>query len=347
MTSLVSITARRMYGAARLLCWCLGVATAAALMWLAAALFGGMTAAAGTPLLSGTASGAARHRTEPATLTTGQPRDPAEPAGTTPRVEPASMATPLATPPTGTATSAAPRLHGARISTVEAPAPASDVWDRVAQCESGGRWNISTGNGHHGGLQFTPSTWKAYGGGKYASSANQATREQQIEIAKKVLAGQGPGAWPHCGRKAGLTRANGGAATGSGTGAAKRAPSPAPKATTKAGTEASRPKYTPTDKATNTHDKARDKKVSKYRGTSKAHHDKATNQLKSSRNPQSKAQRNVTKDAVVVRSGDTLSGLAASHHVKGGWRALYEANKDKLDNPHTIRPNQKLALPRS
>jgi LysM repeat protein len=339
MTSRASTMARRVYGAARLLCWCLGVATAAALMWLAAALFGGMTAAAGTPLLSGTASGATRHRTEPATVTTGQPRDPAEPAGTTPRVEPASMTSPLATPPNGTATS-----------TAETPAPASDVWDRVAQCESGGRWNISTGNGHHGGLQFTPSTWKAYGGGKYASSANQATREQQIEIAKKVLAGQGPGAWPHCGRKAGLSRANGGAVTESGTGAAKHATTPAPKPTTKAGAEAPKPKYKPTEKAakpTDNGDKARDKKASKYYSTAKAHHGKATTQHKPSRKPQGKAQRNAAKDTVVVRSGDTLSALATSHHVKGGWQALYNANKDKLDNPHLIRPTQELALPRS
>jgi LysM repeat protein len=338
MTALVSIMVPRVYGAARLLCWCLGVATAAALMWLAAALFGGMTAAAGTPLLSGTASAAARYRTDPATVTTGQPRDP---TATTPRVEPVSMTSPLATPPNGTATS-----------TAEAPAPASDVWDQVAQCESGGRWNISTGNGHHGGLQFTPSTWKAYGGGKYASTANQATKQQQIEIAKKVLAGQGPGAWPHCGRKAGLSRANGGAATGTATGSApKHATTPAPKA----GTEAPKPKYKPTDKATkttntgtdNARDKARDNKVSKYHTTTKAHHGKATNQHKHSRKPQGKAQRTATKDTVVVRSGDTLSALATSHHIKGGWQALYEANKDKIDNPHTIHPNQKLSLPRS
>ncbi len=72
-------------------------------------------------------------------------------------------------------------------------------WDRVAQCESGGNWGINTGNGYHGGLQFAPSTWAAYGGTQYAPTANQATREQQIAIAEKVLAGQGKGAWPTCG----------------------------------------------------------------------------------------------------------------------------------------------------
>ena len=87
-----------------------------------------------------------------------------------------------------------------------AAAGSGSVWDRVARCESGGRWNISTGNGYSGGLQFTPSTWRAYGGTHYASSASHATRAQQIAIAERVLAGQGPGAWPICSRKAGLTR---------------------------------------------------------------------------------------------------------------------------------------------
>ena len=72
-------------------------------------------------------------------------------------------------------------------------------WDRVAACESGGNWGINTGNGYHGGLQFSQGTWSAHGGGEYASSANQATREQQIAVAERVLATQGRGAWPVCG----------------------------------------------------------------------------------------------------------------------------------------------------
>lgn len=71
-------------------------------------------------------------------------------------------------------------------------------FDRLAQCESTGDWSINTGNGFYGGLQFTPSTWDAFGGEKYADNAHQATREQQIEIAAKVLDGQGWGAWPAC-----------------------------------------------------------------------------------------------------------------------------------------------------
>lgn len=76
-------------------------------------------------------------------------------------------------------------------------------WDAVAACESGGNWGTNTGNGYQGGLQFSSSTWNAYGGGQYASSANQASRDQQIAVAEKVLAGQGIGAWPVCGANAG------------------------------------------------------------------------------------------------------------------------------------------------
>jgi hypothetical protein len=79
-------------------------------------------------------------------------------------------------------------------------APAS-TWDTLAQCESSGNWSINTGNGFSGGLQFTPSTWKAFGG---TGAPENATREQQIAVAEKVQAAQGWNAWPSCARKLGL-----------------------------------------------------------------------------------------------------------------------------------------------
>ena len=82
-------------------------------------------------------------------------------------------------------------------------AKASSVWDAVAACESSGNWAINTGNGFYGGLQFTPSTWSGYGGTAYAPRADLATRDQQIAIAQRVLATQGPGAWPVCSVRAG------------------------------------------------------------------------------------------------------------------------------------------------
>jgi hypothetical protein len=74
-------------------------------------------------------------------------------------------------------------------------------WDAIAACESGGNWAINTGNGYYGGLQFSLSTWHAYGGSGLPSSHS---REEQIAIAKKVQAAAGWGQWPACSRKAGL-----------------------------------------------------------------------------------------------------------------------------------------------
>ncbi len=87
-------------------------------------------------------------------------------------------------------------------------AQAADVetWDKVAACESTSNWDINTGNGYYGGLQFTQSTWEAFGGTRYAPRADLATKDQQIAVAEKVLDGQGPGAWPVCSGRAGLTR---------------------------------------------------------------------------------------------------------------------------------------------
>ncbi|MFC8531712.1 transglycosylase family protein [Nocardia sp. NPDC057227] len=74
---------------------------------------------------------------------------------------------------------------------------ATHNWDGVAQCESGGNWSINTGNGYYGGLQFSQSTWNAHGG---AGSAHTASKSEQIRVAENVLANQGVGAWPSCGR---------------------------------------------------------------------------------------------------------------------------------------------------
>ncbi|MFE9481315.1 FG-GAP-like repeat-containing protein [Streptomyces spororaveus] len=85
-----------------------------------------------------------------------------------------------------------------------AQAASVTTWDKVAQCESGGNWAINTNNGYYGGVQFSQSTWQAFGGTTYATRADLATKKQQILIAEKVLKGQGQGAWPKCGPAAGL-----------------------------------------------------------------------------------------------------------------------------------------------
>jgi resuscitation-promoting factor RpfA len=79
-------------------------------------------------------------------------------------------------------------------------APAS-TWDKLAKCESGGNWTTNTGNGYYGGLQFSPRTWRAFGG---SGMPHKASKAQQIRVAEKVLAGQGWKAWPACSKKLGL-----------------------------------------------------------------------------------------------------------------------------------------------
>lgn len=91
----------------------------------------------------------------------------------------------------------------AAITAALAPTASADPnWDAIAQCESGGNWATNTGNGFHGGLQFTPSTWRAYGG---TGAAENSSRDVQIAVARKVLAAQGIKAWPVCGKRGGDT----------------------------------------------------------------------------------------------------------------------------------------------
>ncbi|WP_280637386.1 resuscitation-promoting factor [Nocardioides sp. W7] len=97
------------------------------------------------------------------------------------------------------------------VGTKEKPEPAAPdfsgggtVWDRLAQCESGGNWAINTGNGYYGGLQFNLGTWQSNGGSGLPSNAS---RETQIAIATKLRdAAGGYGPWPGCAAKLGLPR---------------------------------------------------------------------------------------------------------------------------------------------
>ncbi|WP_432033507.1 transglycosylase family protein [Streptomyces antibioticus] len=201
-----------------------------------------------------------------------------------------------------------------------ASAATASEWDAVAQCESGGNWSINTGNGYYGGLQFSASTWAAYGGTAYASRADLASKTQQITIAEKVLAGQGKGAWPTCGVGLSNTPFNGGASTGSST---ARTPSAAPTAGStgsRAGEQqaasrsAERPAVTKREQSTKTVTTPTGKKVKKGDGEYK------------------------------VVKGDTLSTIAAEHKVKGGWQKLFQLNKGVVQNADLIYPGQQLHL---
>jgi hypothetical protein len=108
-----------------------------------------------------------------------------------------NVATP---PPTPTPAPAAPAPAPRRVVTYDG----DTVWDRLAKCESGGNWAINTGNGYYGGLQFSHPTWHGYGGGDFAEYPHQATRAEQIIVAKRLHDARGFQPWPACRIKLGL-----------------------------------------------------------------------------------------------------------------------------------------------
>ncbi|MGC4984199.1 transglycosylase family protein [Streptomyces sp. DT193] len=193
-----------------------------------------------------------------------------------------------------------------------ASAATASEWDAVAQCEAGGNWSINTGNGYYGGLQFSSSTWAAYGGTAYASTADQASKSQQIAIGEKVLAGQGKGAWPTCG--VGLSGAAYGGDTSTPSTPSGSSSSGASQGTTTRTTEqpASRSAERPAVQKTVTTPTG--KKVKKGDGEYK------------------------------VVKGDTLSSIAEKKHVKGGWQKLFKLNKDIVADADFIYPGQQLHL---
>jgi LysM repeat protein len=211
------------------------------------------------------------------------------------------------------------------------PAQASSVnWDAVAQCESGGNWSINTGNGYYGGLQFTRSTWKANGGGKYASTANKASRSEQIRVAERVLDSQGIGAWPVCGKKSGSSKHYSSASSSKKSSSAKSS------------SKKSSSHKTTTHKAT-TH-KSTTHKTTTHKVTT---HKKSTVTSTPRKVTTHKVTRSTTVKPIgktyVVRSGDTLSAIASKNHIQGGWHTLYALNKS-VSNPNLIFPGQRITL---
>ncbi|KUH35825.1 MULTISPECIES: transglycosylase family protein [Streptomyces] len=186
-----------------------------------------------------------------------------------------------------------------------ASAATAAEWDRVAQCESGGDWSINTGNGYYGGLQFSASTWAAYGGTAYAQTADKASKSQQIAVAEKVLAGQGKGAWPSCG--VGLS-----GAAYDGAAAERTAEEPTTRSEQRTTPKAATPKAAP--KSSGTVTTPTGEKVEKGDGEYR------------------------------VKAGDTLSSIATAEKVAGGWKKLFDLNEDIVSDADLIYPGQQLHL---
>jgi len=184
-------------------------------------------------------------------------------------------------------------------------ATSTSTWDALAQCESGGNWSINTGNGFSGGLQFTPSTWAAFGG---TGSAADATREQQIAVAENVQASQGWGAWPACAAKLGLSGGGG-------------APAPSVPVTPAAPTEvAEQAAQAPVQAA-------------------------SAAAVPAQAEPRHAAQIPLSGETYTVEAGDTLSTIAEKLGVNGGWQTLADANTDTIVDPDLVFAGQVLQLP--
>ncbi|MFD0277437.1 transglycosylase family protein [Kitasatospora sp. NPDC127111] len=223
------------------------------------------------------------------------------------------------------------------VTATSASAAPTSSWDAVAQCESGGNWSISTGNGFYGGLQFTPSTWAAYGGTAYAPQANRATREQQISVAEKVLASQGPGAWPVCSAKAGLSKG--------GAPAAVDAPAPAPAARAAnpkpANPKPAAPKNQQQAKPAQAQPAQKSAKSSPKPSTPKSPSGKSQDAARPS-TPTAPAT-NASGGSYTVKSGDTLSDIAAKFGTDTA--SLYAKNVRTIGaDPDLIFPGQTLGL---
>ncbi|PJE95647.1 peptidase [Streptomyces carminius] len=214
------------------------------------------------------------------------------------------------------------------IAAGNANAASVDTWDRVAQCESTGNWSINTGNGFYGGLQFQQSTWEAFGGTQYAPRADLATKEQQIAVAEKVLDGQGPGAWPVCSVKAGLTK--GGPAPQISPDGADRQAEKAEKAEKPAAPQQDR-----SERADRTERKA--EKAEKPAAPKKSAPKHAA--------PKKSAEETAKTTAYRVVGGDTLFKIARAQDVSGGWQEIYEDNREVIGgDPNLIYPGQELNL---
>ncbi|QOD04248.1 transglycosylase family protein [Pseudarthrobacter sp. BIM B-2242] len=185
------------------------------------------------------------------------------------------------------------------------------TWDALAQCESGGNWAINTGNGYSGGLQFSPTTWAAYGG---TGSAADASREQQIAVAEQVQAGQGWGAWPSCAAQLGLS---------GGGGATAVAPQSVP--VTQAPVAQAPAVQAPVSQAPVTQAPVTPAPVTQA--------------------PQHAAPPALSGETYTLEPGDTLSSVADKLGIEGGWEKLADANLDTIADPDLVFAGQVIQLP--
>ena len=220
-------------------------------------------------------------------------------------------------------------IAGAGLAAAGTGANAADggTWDALAQCESGGNWAINTGNGFSGGLQFTPSTWAAYGG---AGAPENATREQQIAVAENVQAGQGWGAWPSCAAQLGLS---GGGGAQYSPAAVPAAPAPVAPLSNQVIPVQQAPVEAPVQQAP------------VQQAPVQAPLQQAPVQQAPVQQAPAAIQIALSGETYTIESGDTLSIIADKLGIQGGWETLYQANTDTVIHPDLIFTGAVLQLP--
>ncbi|WP_405614833.1 transglycosylase family protein [Streptomyces sp. NBC_00076] len=294
-----------------------------------------------------------------------------------------------------------------------ASAATGTTWDQVANCETEGSWSANEGDGYYGGLHIAQKDWERYGGLDYASRADQASRNQQIAVAEKILADQGVGYWSTCGLLNGLTKSSEaadvdtgvGSETGSGESDSSGLLDSEGSSTGSSGSGSSdEGSGTPSASASNTpsgspsgsssgassdgssgagdsaeSDASADSGSSASRGsgetsTGATKQDESDNSwrvggssslvdtgaLGGGKHRGGSADEDAAVDAdtgtstgrhavgggsYTVGIGDTLESIADSLDLPGGWRALYEENKQEIgSDPSRIVPGQTLGL---
>jgi hypothetical protein len=184
-------------------------------------------------------------------------------------------------------------------------ATTTSTWDALAQCESGGNWSINTGNGFSGGLQFTSSTWSAYGG---TGSPENASREQQIAVAERVQASQGWGAWPSCASQLGLSGGGGAPVQNAPVQSAPVQSAPVQAAPAQSVQVQSAP-------------------------------------AKQAPAPRHATSVPLSGETYTLQAGDTLSIVADKLGIQGGWQHLADANLDTISDPNLVFEGQVIQLP--
>ena len=234
---------------------------------------------------------------------------------------------------------------GAALLGAAAPAQAADKWDQLVECEASGDWSANTGNGFSGGLQFTPSTWAAFGG---SGNAANASASEQKAVAERVLAEQGWGAWPSCSQKLGLSGDSGysGAAASTPAPAAEtqvstqsvETPAPAPAAEEAPVEQAPAVEAPVAEQAP-----AVEAPVAEQAPAAEAPVAEQAPVVEYTAPAAPVAEQPAVAGTYTVASGDTLGSIAAAHGTD--WETLFAANADTVADPHLIFVGQTLNIP--